>query len=436
MPPNWAPDNYPGDHVLTDGRPAANGAPHADARCKCGSGWAAGLCPRCNRPAPGGDKPTAFSFERLTGRQLFEATYTQEYLIEDVLVAGQPSIIGALKKSLKTTLMIEQGICLAAGLPFLGQFRVPKPARVGIMSGESGAATIQDTFRRIAKSKNWEPEEHDNLRFCFRIPRLGDPQHLDAVRRFICEDGLQVLSIDPTYLAIPVAENAGNLFAVGSLLGGLSELGQETGCTTQLVHHLRKGIASQCEPPELEDLAWSAFAEWARQWLLIGRREKYDPESDGEHKLWLNIGGSAGHSSLWALDAWEGRRSDPGGRRWGTVIKTASLAREEAKESAQQGVADRATVKKQATFALNREKVLRAFRRFPDGETKTELREAAGLNGENFGEVLTLLLEEGTVCKTRITKGKRSYEAFALRKNGLFADGEPDNRTTGQDQSD
>src|SRR5262249_35298003 len=66
------------------------------------------------------------SYPRMTGRDLWDAEISQEWLIDDVLAAGQPSVVGALKKSLKTTIAIEQAVSVSAGIPFLGKFNVPK----------------------------------------------------------------------------------------------------------------------------------------------------------------------------------------------------------------------------------------------------------------------------------------------------------------------
>jgi hypothetical protein len=46
-----------------------------------------------------------------------------------------------------------------------------------------------------------------------------------------------------------------------------------------LLHHLRKrGKGDHSfDPPELDELSWAGFGEFARQWWLIGRREGYEP---------------------------------------------------------------------------------------------------------------------------------------------------------------
>lgn len=382
-------------------------------------------------PAP------VFSLARMTAREFFEAEFPLEYLIEEVLAAGQPSIKGAMQKGMKTTLILEQGISLASGLPFLGKFRVPKPVRVGIISLESGHAVIQETVKRIAKAKNWESEDNDNLRFCFDRIRLDDPRHVDAIRRFVEEEELQLLDIDPAYLTMPIGDNAGNLFSMGEFLGKLTDLGQETGCTMEIVHHLRKNSANPFSPPSLEDLAWSGFAEWARQGTLISRREKFDPDSDGEHKLWISFGGSAGHSSAWAMDIREGKRTDPEGRRWCAMLKTISIAREQASEDELGERTAKRELKEKAAVKGHRDRTLKAFARFPDGESETALAKAAGMNAQTFGGVLTLLLDEGTVCRCKITKkNKQEYDGFRLRNATLFREDDPDTPTLRQNHSD
>ena len=111
------------------------------------------------------------------------------------------------------------------------------------------------------------------------------------------DDELEVLAVDPAYMCLPDVDHA-NLFQVGEKLRGVSQVCQETGAMLLLAHHNRKtGKADPFAPPELEDIAWAGFQEFARQWLLVGRREPYEPGT-GEHRLWLSAGGSAGHSAI------------------------------------------------------------------------------------------------------------------------------------------
>jgi hypothetical protein len=59
-------------------------------------------------------------YDWLTCKELDTGEFDLEYLIDRVLVSGQPCIIGGAKKSLKTSILIDLAISLATGHKFLG----------------------------------------------------------------------------------------------------------------------------------------------------------------------------------------------------------------------------------------------------------------------------------------------------------------------------
>ena len=263
----------------------------------------------------------------MTSAELDAADLHTEYLVDDVLARHQSTIIAAAKRSLKTNIAIDLTLSMASGCSFLGKFYIPKAVRVALMSGESGDAVIQETARRIARSKHWvNISDYENAVWSFDLPRLGRPETKRDLMKFIGDQALEVLIVDPAYLCLDLGDDARNLFAVGKKLRELTDIQHETGCTIALIHHNRKSINDPFAIPELETISWSGFQEWARPWLLIGRRELYDPERAGSHRLWLNVGGSAGHSGCWAVNIEEGSQRDEGGRRWQVTVQGASSA--------------------------------------------------------------------------------------------------------------
>jgi hypothetical protein len=354
-------------------------------------------------------------FEAITSRELDETPYELDYLIEGMLVRGQPGVIAGPKKTLKTNISIDLALALSDAGLFLGQFNVPKPVRVGVMSGESGAATIQETARRIAHAKAKSLREFERVFWSFEVPQLGNVLHTDALQRFIEAYQLEVLVLDPTYLMmLGLGDNAGNLFIVGSFLKSLGEIAQTTGCTPLLCHHLKKGIADPYEPAELDNIAWAGFQEFVRQWLLLNRRARYDPDKGGHHELWMSVGGSAGHSGLWGLNIDEGTRQDVGGRVWEVDVVSAKeayaerdLAVEESKER-----------KKQSSQEKQREAVLAVLRRFPQGETPRAIREDAGIGARTIQSVLDALVESGEIVPCTVTKNTRQEPAYRLAPGG------------------
>ena len=349
-----------------------------------------------------GVRGVADRFVRLTCPELDAASLSIEYLVRRAVVAGQPGIIAGPKKSLKTSIVIDLGLSLATGTPFLGELEVPRPVKVAIMSGESGMATIQETARRVAHAKRHELSNVDGLIVSDSLPQLESVSDLDALAQFINADALEVLILDPTYLMMS-GEDAGNLFKQGSLLRPLTELGQKLGCTILLVHHTRKAIGRDpFQPPDLEDIAWSGFQEWARQWILLGRRERYE-EGTGEHRLWLSCGGSAGHSSLSALTVSEDTPEHIRGRDWRVMME----APKDAYSAAQDRSDDDRQTAKAERVERDKDKVLRAAAKFPLGETKSALRDVAGISTDRFAAALGSALQLGEMETGEIVKPHR-----------------------------
>jgi hypothetical protein len=218
---------------------------------------------------------------------------------------------------------------------------------------------------------------------------------MTALEKTIDETGCEVLFVDPCYLAMP-GSDAGNVFVQGTMLRRISDVCQSHGVCPVLLHHLRKrgkGDHSY-DPPELDELAWAGFGEFARQWWLLGRRELYEPGT-GEHRLWLSIGGSAGHSGLWAVDIDEGVAGEP--RRWDVRISTSVEAKE---------------AKKSRTV---RDRLIAAAREYPAGETKTTILETAGLKSDaTTRNVFDGLVRDLLLLPIKVLKNGTKYDGFVL----------------------
>lgn len=359
---------------------------------------------------PEGPPPKEFTRVRL--REFMAAEHALDYLIDGILVDKQPGVLAGSKKTLKTSIMLDLALSLTSVTPFLGRFAVRHAARVGVMTGESGEATVQETLWRIARAKGVDPLRYEFPLLSFELPNLADPTDLDALKRFIDDEELTLLCIDPSYLCMPLGQEAGNLFVVGALLSGLSAITRRTGCGILIVHHNRKGSDKGLEPPELEDIAWAGFPEWARQWLLLGRRERFNPESPGEHDLWFNVGGSAGHHGLWAVDVTEGRRSDPGGRVWDVRVDSATraiAASQAAREGQREEDQER---KRQARLTKDAARLLEVLDTCPNGDTRRGLSERAGLSRKACEAALQDLEERGLVERCEVVKNKRREEGI------------------------
>lgn len=381
--------------------------------------------------------PTKFSIESVSSSELATSNYTLDYFVDGVLTCGQPCVIGGASKSLKTSIAIDLAISLDSGKEFLNQYAISKRAKVGVISGESGKASIQSTAKRISECKQLELADL-GVAWAFDIPQISDPSHLRELKRFIQKNGIEVLILDPVYLALLNRESAGNatnVFMMGAVLRAFSLMISELGTTLILIHHIGKGAAranlNAGEPPELEDLSMSGFAEFARQWLLIGRRSRYD-DGSGDHQLWLRYGGSAGHGGLAGVDVREGKQTDLGGRRWSVTVRDASECREERAANSESRKSERDEHRAAQKLEADIAKIQAVASKFREGETQTKIAEAAGISNQKCGTALNALEDAGLWerCDVQKSNRKRPYPGFRPVSNDLQGNG------TDSDKSD
>lgn len=351
----------------------------------------------------------AARFPIVSSKALDSEDYTPSPIITEALFAGSPAVIGGMFKTGKTLLAVDLAISVATGLPFLGSWTVPEPREVVYFTGEGGPAVAQEYARRIAASKGVGLADVSQLHWCFSVPRLEDLRDLDAFAKVLDDTAAEVAILDNLMLCLS-GDNAGNVYSMGGTLGNAVRICSERGVTATFIHHFKRtrATADAFAPGELADLTQAGVAEIAGQWLLLTRRQAYDPDEAGEHKLWLNIGGRMGHSSLHALDIHEGSRADPEGRRWEVEITPASQARADAKASKEH----RKAADLEQRDSEHRERLLSVLRATPEGDTARQLRIASRLNPEGFDRAIFTLLQEGRAARCKTTKNRASYDAY------------------------
>jgi hypothetical protein len=357
----------------------------------------------------------SFADAVLESAQFDHAKYPRNWLVPQLLLVGESAIIGGPKKTLKTTLLIDLAVSLATGTPFLGCFEVPEAYSVAIFSGESGPGTLQETARRVCRAKGSKLAECENLLWGPRLPCLSDDKELEMLADFLKGQKVQVVIIDPLCLSLVARGStlsATNLFDMGPRLLRVAQTCLAEGATPVFAHHIGKSArarrAKRGDPAELDDLAFAGVAEFARQWLLVSRREEYE-SGMGHHELWLNVGGSAGHGGLYEIDVEEGVLDlHLGGRTWDVTVRAATPSPKGAGKEAKKHEREQAT----------RAKVLEFLAQRPGGETASQIIADTECPKQLVRDLLPVMAREGLVERVSLSKqagrGTTNHDGWKL----------------------
>jgi hypothetical protein len=364
-------------------------------------------------------KPPTPRFPLVSCATLDSEDYTPRAIIDDCLYAGHPAIDGGSFKTCKTLLALDGAISVGTGRPFLNRFAVPKPMTVVYFSGEGGRSMVQEYMRRIAASKSMALSDVCNVHLCFSVPCLEDERDLDEIQRIHDETAAELMVFDNLMLALS-GDQPGNVFRMGQALGNVVRICGERGITPLFVHHFKRTRVTEDKyaPGELADLTQAGAAEIAGQWWLLTRREAYDPDQPGEHRLWLNVGGRLGHGCLYSLDAHEGRPSDPGGRRWQLEVHPGAEVRESAREARQGARAAAREARGQNTLDADRRKIIDAAVKAGIPDTQAGWRDRVAISHKRFPAAFESLIGDGTLRPAVVTKGNgRTYDGWKVRND-------------------
>jgi hypothetical protein len=197
-------------------------------------------------------------------------------------------VLAAEDKAGKTWGILDLGVSVVTGTPWLNHFPVDKPGAALLFVGEGGERAIIRRLAAIIEDRGGNMEDLDGLRICTRAPHLSKREHLEAVRRELEEHPASLVALDPFYLSGRGAKQS-DLFDMGSLLEEVQAIAQEAGSALVISHHWNQ----TGQGPAWKRISGAGPSAWGRV-VGSGEVERRAKEADGSsivQVLWEFIGG-------------------------------------------------------------------------------------------------------------------------------------------------
>jgi AAA domain len=196
---------------------------------------------RVRRPALPAAELAVSSFGEVAAR--VAAAGEPRWLIQGLWPADAYGVLAAQEKAGKTWAALDLAVSVACGRPWLDYFACPSPGPVLLFLGEGGERATVRRIEAIATSKGVDPDQlDDQLRLCFRVPRLAAPDagsELAAIEAELAAHPAILVVLDPLYLAAAGASGA-NLYDMGAVLQAIQGVCQHAGCALLVVTHWNK----------------------------------------------------------------------------------------------------------------------------------------------------------------------------------------------------
>jgi AAA domain-containing protein len=196
---------------------------------------------RARRPTVPTSEMTISSYGEVAAR--VAAAGEPRWLIQGLWPADAYGVLAAQEKAGKTWAALDLAVSVATGQPWLDHFACPTPGPVLVFLGEGGERATVRRIEAIATAKGVDPDQlADQLRLCFRVPRLAAPGaggELTAIQAELEAHPAALVVLDPLYLAAAGASGS-SLYDMGAVLLAIQGVCQQAGCALLVVTHWNK----------------------------------------------------------------------------------------------------------------------------------------------------------------------------------------------------
>lgn len=239
-------------------------------------------------------------FRDWTPAELLAADTGFTWLVEGMYATPTYGMTAGESKTAKSTIGAITQMCVAAGEPVLGQFKVPKARPVVVYVGEGGRIPHTRLMTRISEAMG-VPWRDLPIYPRHEIAAIMSPRFQATLARDLekYEPGLVV--IDPYYAFHGSSADSRNLHEEAEVLNAVSAVCVEAGAVLDITHHFNRG-----EGKGLRRITMAGGAEWVDTWRLLEHREQPDVDN-GRFQLRLEIGSRQWGGSAWDIDLNLGR---------------------------------------------------------------------------------------------------------------------------------
>jgi len=194
---------------------------------------------------------------------------TQNIIEGGILPASSLAIVGGISKMGKSVLVLNMGLCIARGKPFLG-FNVPEARRVLYLQAEISEHSMQDRLKKMLFAVDYDllPERlHIINHKGIKLDRKND---LEQISKFIEHYQVSVLIVDPLYKFHSGDEN--KVEHMSRFFSHLDDLVQRHKISIVVVHHFGKPQEGREGPTMFRGS--STITDIGDSYLLLQRKSK------------------------------------------------------------------------------------------------------------------------------------------------------------------